>query len=245
MQAIEKLSREEIIMISKNRILCVTIIMTALVSSLATAGGRPSDMSREWFGEFSGAWITPTGDAGDVLDDTWGISGGGLYWPSDWPAGIDINLGYASFDISNKALNAINDAIASDPSNSGSVDGGDVTIWQLTVDGIYSLGQSKTTGFYLAGGAGVYWVDAKLTETGLVYYPPFCDPYWYWCYPGGVGPGSIVKGSKSTTRLGWDAGVGYSFTPGQLSQFYIEAKYHAVYTGKTTEYIPVEFGVRW
>lgn len=215
------------------------------LSSLAWAGGRRDDSDRKWYGQFSAGYQFPVGAVGDILDNSFTISGGAMYWPSDWPAGINVNLAYSNPDITGKAINDINNQISKDPANSGSIDGGDVSIWQLTVNGIWSLGK-KTEGFYLTGGAGVYRLKARLTQVGLAYYPPICNPWWYWCTPPGIGPGSYVVASDTVTKYGLNGGVGYSFPPGYLSQWFIEAKYHYINTDrKETAYIPVEVGVRW
>ena len=58
---------------------------------------------------------------------------------------------------------------------------------------------------------GLYSLDGELTNTGLVYYPPICDPWYWWCIPGGVGPGEIVQASKSVTEFGFNGGIGLTF----------------------------------
>jgi hypothetical protein len=220
-------------------------VTVAVSSSVAQAGGRPDDQSKNWFGDFSGGWAFPEGNSGDILDDDWTISGGATYWPSDWAVGINFGVGYSKLDISDDAIRAINAAIAADPNNSGTVDGGDIESWQFTINAIWGPG-SESNGLYFTGGVGAYSLDATVTETGLVYYPPFCDPwYWWWCYPGGVGLGSIVAGSDSTTEIGYNLGLGYSLEAGD-GQFFIEAKYHLIDT-ETDEltYVPLTFGFRW
>jgi len=236
-------------MINKNKfqILCISCLITLFTSSLAWAGGRPSDSEmREWFGQFSAGWQYPQGHTKNVIEDSFWLSGGAIYWPSQWPAGINLNLGYTNPDITGDAINYVNQANGVAPGASGSVDGGDVTIWKLTVDAIWSLGKDKSTGLYLTGGGGAYYIDTQLTTNGLVAYPPYCDPWFYWCVPGYVGPGSYVAASQSNTQFGWDAGMGYSFKRGSLVQWFIEAKYNYIYTeSKDSAIVPLEVGVRW
>ena len=217
----------------------------ALVDTAAWAGGRPDSTNRSWFGDLSVGWAFPQGDSDDILEDDWILGGGVLFWSSDWPVGIQAELSYMRLDLSSAALNAINDAIDSDPNNDGQIDDGDVESWQLVLNGIWSPGNSDS-GFYLTGGIGVHWLDATITETGLVYYPPFCDPwYWWWCYPGGVGSGAIVRGDASSTEYGWNAGVGYDFPTG-AGKFFIEARYHYITTdSENLYYLPVTLGFRW
>jgi hypothetical protein len=218
-----------------------------LLASAATfAGGRPDDSTRNWFGDLSGGWAFPESDAGDILDDDWVLSGGATYWPSSRNVGINLNLGYAVFDLSDSAIQNINTLIAQDPSNGGRVDDGDVEMWQLGVNAIWSPGGSTESGVYLTGGITANYLKGTVTQTGLVYVPPFCDPwYWWWCFPGGFGRGAIPVASDSTTEYGYNIGVGYSFAAGD-GRFFIETKYDFVKTdSEDLVFIPLTFGYRW
>src|SRR5690606_25757583 len=171
-------------------VLSVTCLLTA---ATAWAGGRPNDSARSWFGDVSVGWAFPQSDADDILDDDWTLGGGVLYWPSDWPVGIQGEVTWAKFDFSGEATDAINEAIEQDPQNGGQIDDGDVEVWQVAVNAIWSPGNSDS-GFYVVGGVTANFIDATVTNTQLVYFPPICDPwYWWWCVPGGVGPGSVVQ----------------------------------------------------
>jgi hypothetical protein len=57
--------------------------MALPATNMAWAGGRPDDSSRNWFGQFSLGAAAPAGDTSDILDTSFAISGGVLYWPSD------------------------------------------------------------------------------------------------------------------------------------------------------------------
>ena len=215
-----------------------------LLSAPAWAGGRPNDSLRSWFGHIAGGWAFPSGDTGDVIDDDWTINGGAMYWPSDWPVGIVVDGSWVEFDLTRSAINAINDAISQDPNNDGSISGGGADAWSLSVNGIWGPG-SASDGFYLTGGAGWYHVGAEVTQDGLVYYPPVCDPWFWWCYPGGVGPGTFIVGSVSSDEFGWNLGAGYSFDTAS-GQVFIEAKFHQIqWEDQNIEYIPLTIGFRW
>lgn len=217
-----------------------------LGSTTAWGGGRPEDTSRNWFGDVSAGYGYLQGDSNDILDNDWVLSGGAMFWPSGSKVGVDINVSWGRFDFSDDALRAINTAIALDPLNSGSVDGGDVETWQLTVNAVWGLRESSGGGLYLTGGIGAYDLKGTLTNTGIVYYPPFCDPwYWWWCVPGGFGTGSVPVASDSTTELGFNFGLGYSFDMAD-GQLFVEAKYHRIDTDtEDLEYIPITIGFRW
>lgn len=226
------------------RILASSAAMS-LLATPAWAGGRPDDSSRSWFGQFAGGWSFTNGDTADVLDDDWNFGGGVLYWPSHWPVGLSFELAYSDFDLSGDAVRRINDAIDQDPANDGDITGGGLDYWQLAVNGIWSLGADTSKGLYLTGGIGWYSVEGQVEDVGLVYYPPICDPWFWWCYPGGVGPGTFIVGSRSSDEFGWNVGAGYSFdvSPGQV---FIEARYHQVQFGdENVEFIPLTIGYRF
>jgi opacity protein-like surface antigen len=210
------------------------------------AGGRPDDSTRSWFGDFSGGIAFPESHAGDVLEEDWLLSGGATYWPSDWKVGLNFGVSWAKFDLQSSAIQAINNAIAADSNNSGRIDDGDVENWAFHANAIWSPGGDSSRGLYLTGGITAAYMKGRVTETGLVYYPPICDPwYWWWCYPGGFGQGAIIRGEDSTTKWGYNLGIGVSF-PAGAGQFFIEAKYTYIPTDSDNlTYVPVSFGYRW
>jgi hypothetical protein len=72
---------------------CVFLV-AALVGTNVYAGGRPDSSSRDWFGHINGGYTFATGTTSDFLDDDWTFGGGAMYWPSDWPLGIALNVNY-------------------------------------------------------------------------------------------------------------------------------------------------------
>jgi hypothetical protein len=232
----------------RNRLCAAACVAVAglIYTGAACAGGRPDSGPRKWLGTFHGGWAVIEGDAADALDDNFAINGGVLYWPAEWPVGLQVDLGFSNFSVSNEAVSAINDAIASDPNNSGRVTDGEIDDWQLTVSGIWGPGDDNN-GFYLTGGIGVYSLHAKIVQSGLSYYPPACDPwFWWWCVPAGVGPGSTAKNSDSKLEVGLNVGLGYSFRMDD-GQVFVEAKYHTVNTdgSEKLSFLPITIGYRW
>ncbi len=119
-------------------------------------------------------------------------------------------------------------------------------IWSLSANGVWGPDTDSAVGFYLTAGVGVDYLEGKITDNGLVYYPPVCDPWFWWCIPGGVGPGTIVVFSEDTMEFSWNAGVGLTFDLSSGSQIYLEARYETVDTSpRETEYIPIVLGYRW
>ena len=224
----------------------IAIAFFAALVSPAHAGGRPDGSSRAWFGQINTGWGFPTGDSGDFLKDDWIFGGGAMYWPSDWPIGIGLDVNYSKFDLSSRAIGDINDLINQDPGNDGEVTGGDVENWQFALKGVWSLGPKTDSGFYLTGGISWNSVTGLVTNTGLVYYPPICDPFFWWCRPGGIGPGTVIVGKQDADEFGWNVGAGYSFDTGYGGKVFVEARYEQVqFEGENLEYIPLTVGYRW
>ncbi len=217
-----------------------------LFSASARGGARPDKDWKGWFGHFNFGYNLPTGSIGDIVGDDWSLNGGATYWPDTWPVGLSLELGWAEYDVKNSAIQAINDAIQQDPANSGLISGGDLEDWSFSLNALWGPDTSGRVGFYLLAGVGADYLKGRLTDTGLVYYPPICDPWYWWCIPGGFGPGTIVRLSDSTTEFSWSVGTGLTFEVGTSSQIYIEARYHGIETDRTTtEIIPITLGYRW
>lgn len=222
------------------------ILGLTMICSTAQAGGRPDSGSRTWFGHIGAGLNVTQGDFGDVADDGLAMRGGATYWPSDRRFGLQFEAAYADYDISSSAIRSINNAIDQIDPDLGSVSGGDVDDWSFSVNAIWSLGASTSVGPYLMAGVGFDTVEASLTDQGLVYYPPQCDPWWYWCTPGGVGPGTFVVASESSTEFSWSVGAGYAFSLGRRSLVFVEARYKSIQTDpETSEVLPLTIGIRW
>jgi opacity protein-like surface antigen len=226
-------------------------IACALVLPFGTteAGGRPDKDWKSWFGHFAGGWSFAQGGFGDVADDAWYLNGGATYWPDTWPAGIGLDLSWSEHDFSNAAIDRVNDAIEDNEDvfgANGRITGGEAEYWSLTVNGLWGPKSKGAVGFYVLGGVGIDWVDAVLTDDALVYYPPVCDPWYWWCYPGGYGTGEVVRLSEDATEFSYNAGLGLTFNLSSGSQVYVEAKYHAVELDReTSEVVPLTVGFRW
>ncbi len=217
----------------------------ALVCALTPveAGARP-DKGKNIYGHLAAGWMLPEGDFGDIVNDEWYFDGGILYWPEDWGIGLNFDLAYTNPSVKSSVIAEINNALMG--LGGGSVTGGDVTIWSFSANGVWGPDSSGSVGFYLTAGVGLDYVEARLTDTGLVYYPPVCDPWFWWCYPGGVGPGTILVAKRDTTDFSWNVGVGVTFEQLSGSQWFIEARYKTVeMSPQATEYIPIVVGFRW
>ena len=167
-----------------------------------------------------------------------------MFWPASSPVGLNIDFGFSRLDLSSEAISRLNDYADQSPDTTGNIDDGDLRNLKLTFNAVWGPGDSSQ-GVYLTGGIGYYQLEATVSEVGLVYYPPFCDPWFWWCYPGGIGSGNIIRGHDTKTEFGLNVGIGYTFDVG-VSQMFIEATYHDVSLDNTDfNYIPITFGFRW
>ncbi len=110
---------------------------------------------------------------------------------------------------------------------------------------------------YVVAGLGVYHRPVKVTTPAVGYVPGYCDPFWYYCAPGGYVPVNLIVGERSSTDFGMDFGGGVNFQVRGGASIYIEARYHYMWGPEVTnpstnvtqkangQFLPITFGVRF
>ncbi len=108
---------------------------------------------------------------------------------------------------------------------------------------------------YVTTGLGIYYRPIKVTTPTVGYVPGYCDPFWYYCSPGGFVPVDNIVGSRSSTDFGINFGGGLNFRVRESASVYVEVRYHYIwgpkYTYNNTTYksnsafYPITFGVRF
>ena len=76
-------------------------------------------------------------------------------------------------------------------------------------------------------GMGVYYRPVKVTTPAVGYIPGYCDPWWYYCVPGGFVPVDKIVGDRSSTDFGMVFGGGVTFRA-----IYAEIRYHYIWGPK-------------
>jgi len=110
---------------------------------------------------------------------------------------------------------------------------GDSWLWAVTVEPTWRYKIGGIVGGYLIGGGGFYEREDKFDQTVVV--PTFF----------GQRPIHVVDRQTDDTG-GLNAGAGFTFNVGWGTKFYVEARYHYIFTaGRATQIIPVTFGFRW
>jgi hypothetical protein len=209
--------------------------IAAGVLAVAVAVPAQAQDKKEVQGYIAGGYVLPEGKADDYLDGGWNISGGVIFRPMPAkPFGVRLDLGYSSMDANNNAVNLGNAA-------DYLVDGGYMSMGNLTAEFMWEFGNPDKFGGYLAVGGGGYRRYAALTadvqQLGYV-----CDPYWGCYYASYVGTQTLA--SDSLIKWGWSVAGGATFAVGS-GQLYVEARYHWMMSSPSTQYLPILIGYRF
>jgi len=170
--------------------------------------------------------VFPTGPSDSRLEAGWSFGFGGIYWLSE-RVGIHSELGIHRFGISDRLRSDI-----------GPATDGLATVLGIPVNGFLRLHDPGESGFYLLGGAGIYNRRLELEEPATI--PVIRGDAW-----AGVQPGTLPASNLSTTRGGFDIGLGWEMPQG-TGHFFVEVRYHRIFTrGLPTEFVPVVVGTRF
>jgi opacity protein-like surface antigen len=175
---------------------------------------------------FGGGFTTPLEAAGDRFNIGGNFMGGvGPRWK--WFS-LPVDFGYDR--MSSKRYNEHLDI------------GGNLTVWNLTLNPTVTFNPKGRFGAYFTGGYGLYSRRTQITQVswdGGIY----CDPWWGYCWGGSY---TNVLGERTTYTGGYNVGAGITFGGPRSVKFFAEARFHSMNTGNNrTEYIPVSFGARW
>jgi opacity protein-like surface antigen len=192
----------------------------------------------EW--HFSAGYSGTSGVTKDYLDPGW-ILGGGLLWHPQpgGPFAVGVDLNYSWYDVTDALIDLAVGQVGPDVR----IDDGDAAIWSLNVNGRYSIPFSSNVHGYLTAGIGGYHRKVQMTQTAL-FSGVICDPWWGYCYQDIV-QGDRIVADRSTTRFGWNGGVGVEFFLHGGGSIFIDARYHQMETEKSTVFIPIQIGLRY
>jgi len=133
----------------------------------------------------------------------------------------------------------------------------DMNMQYLTFSTVFTPSTENRVKPYVVTGAGVYWRPVTVTTPGAGYVPPYCDPWFYWCYPGGIVPVDYILAEETSTDFGINLGGGVNFGLTDAVSFYAEARYHYIWgpelknaagasQGKANgQFLPITFGFRF
>jgi opacity protein-like surface antigen len=190
----------------------------------------------QWF--VSGGGSITNGPTSTYLHDGWIFSGGVRFNPrAGGPFALDVEGHYSSYGATHDLVR-----LANQQQPTARIDSGWGDIWGLNANGVYKLQNLGWGSAYLSAGVGEYWRTVRLTQTVLL--PgAYCDPWWGYCYSG-VYPGQAIVQQETTGRFAWNAGLGFEF-PLAYGSWFIDVRIHQMQTKKTTEFIPIQIGMRF
>ena len=175
----------------------------------------------------------PLSNTSDILQSGYNFGFAVTWREPGHPVGVRFDLNYTS---NNATRELQNQGSAATGLN---ITGGWADTWSASVNLEAQHLFSRTTYGYVIAGVGAYYTQVQLTEYGYGY---VCNPWWGYCY---YGNGNAVVASTSTTRFGWNGGVGMAFRL-QGPTLFIEARYTRIETSpQPLEFVPITIGLRF
>jgi opacity protein-like surface antigen len=133
----------------------------------------------------------------------------------------------------------------------------DMNMHYLNFNLIFKSATESRVKPYGIAGTGVYWRPVTVTTPGAGYMPPYCDPWFYWCYPGGIVPVNYILAEETSTDMGINFGGGVNIALSDAVSFYAESRYHYIWGPELTnaagesqgkangQFLPITFGFRF
>jgi hypothetical protein len=60
-----------------------------------------------------------------------------------------------------------------------------------------------------------------------------------------VADGQRIQASRSSTKVGWNAGLGLEFGNNGRSSWFVESRYHSAQGKHSVQFLPLQFGYRF
>jgi opacity protein-like surface antigen len=177
----------------------------------------------KWNLDVGGGPTTVVGGARDRFSNGWNFNFGAGYNATP-RAGFLFEFSQSALGITNAELQ-----------RNGAFDG-DASVWSLTLNPIWRFRISGPVGAYLIGGGGFYSVEKRFTEPVQILVST----------PGGDFLEDDVDVIHQTNNTGGlNVGAGLTCNLGWGTKFFVEARYHHLFTAGGVDLVPVTFGFRW
>jgi opacity protein-like surface antigen len=115
---------------------------------------------------------------------------------------------------------------------------------------------------YGVTGVGIYYRPVKITTPGVGFVPGYCNPWYFYCVPGGFVPVDNIVADRSSTDFGMVFGGGVNFRVSEAATVFAELRFHYIWgpeinstaastvTGTDTikangQFMPLTFGVKF
>jgi hypothetical protein len=174
-----------------------------------------------WNFNFGGGPTAVAGNTDNTLENGYNFTVGTGYNFSP-RTGFVFEFMNSGFDLTDQTLRSHN-----------AVDG-DASVWAVTLNPIWRFRIAGPVGGYIIGGGGFYQREERFREPGTVF------------FHNGFSEQGLEDVHEFDNTGGVNAGVGLTWNVGWGTKFYVEARYHYVFTaGTPTQLVPVTFGFRW
>jgi opacity protein-like surface antigen len=192
----------------------------------------------DWIWHVNGGYADTLGKASDYLTGGWTFGGGFAFQPDSWEhLAMQVDFGYSSFGAKHNLITLAN------ARSQYRIDDGHAWIGMLTAAGKYTVSFTDTINGYGLLGIGGYHRYVELTQTAI-FGGAICDPWWGYCYPG-LATGQALVANTSTTKFGWNAGLGVEFKLEDRGAFFVEARFHSMAGSEPTDSLPIQIGFRF
>ncbi len=201
-------------------------LLSAWTPAALAIGGSPFSMF------LAGAYPFSLGPTHTYTNGEYGITGGFGYQEATWPIGLQFEGMTYRFGLNDHATSIL-----------GSDGYMQMTAGTADVTWMPEQFRQEPLKPRLISGVGIYNRVIHTTETR--FYGGSCWDPWYGYYPCG-GTEDISTNSKSETKMGLNVGgsIGYQLARG--TELFVEVRYHHIFTsGKPTQFLPVNVGLRW
>ncbi len=174
----------------------------------------------------------------NYLDNGWNAGAGFTWFPtSHLPMGIRIDGTYNDFT----ARRALLDRAAA--TYQTRVDSGNQRMWGGDVDLEFDLPLSPYVRAYLLAGGGWYRQQTTYRQTN---YQAGYICYWFGCGPGYYGVTGIVSRNTTEWHFARNAGLGFEFSMGPWTSFFVEARYMRLDPANAkSDFLPIRAGLRF
>jgi opacity protein-like surface antigen len=230
------------------------VILALVIAAVPAAAQDPDKKININFG---GGYTFAASEVRNYLGDGYNVSLG-LTFNLKPKVGVQIEYGFNGL-----GAKEVNLPVSGDPGGSNAVAKpfyADMNMQFVDFNLVLRGNMSGKVVPYAVAGVGYYYRPAKVTTPATGYVPGFCNPYWYYCYPGGWVSYDKIVGSRSSSDVGIDIGGGVNFKVSDAVSLYFEAKYHYIwgpsynvkdnagkeYTGQANgQFLPFVIGIRF
>ncbi len=199
----------------------VGLAAAAFVFTAVTASAQ----DKRWDANVGGGYTFLLGDTRGHLSDGFNLSAGFTFHVTNW-LGFQAEYGYIR-----PAPQTIQKPVSGTPG--GASVPTDFFIGSSAHYGDLNLVlRRKTSGAvspYAVAGIGLYYRSVAIKTNALGFVPGGCDPYWFYCMPGGFVDVVKVVGGRTTLDMGMDVGGGVKIALGESTTLYFEARYHYIW----------------